>query len=137
MSTLALREAERQALTATQRILLACCTSLIVPGDPAAYEDTEGTAWAIFDDARVPLIDVALGGAVMAVIDTLTYDPEGRTREEIRADLLALTAAARVEPEDVPAEAADRIAEVWAAQAPPVWAQMWREVPPGWGARTV
>ena len=58
-------------------------------GEPALYTAGGGVQWYVFDDERVGLIDLAVLGKVAANLGTLNITVAGKTRAQIRAEIIA------------------------------------------------
>lgn len=90
MSTLAVTKTALDSMTAKQRKLVRWVVSRLEFGQPALYQDG-ATQRYVFDDPRIDLRQLAVLGCLAANWADVpgTYDPDGKTRAEIEADIRA------------------------------------------------
>lgn len=99
MTVIAMRKTTVDNLTARRRRVLKWVSSRLELGEPVIY--VAGTAhWYVWDDHRIEAMDVAVLGALAANITDIpvNYDPEDKTRAEIKDDVRAFLKARITNP---------------------------------------
>lgn len=90
---IAIRRTTVNNLTPFQRRIVKLVLDRIELGDPAAY--TDGTnVWFVWDDPRISLDDAAILGCVAANLSRIpdSYNPDEKTRRELRQDVIQFLA---------------------------------------------
>ena len=89
MSALGIRKSTFDGLTAVRRAVVRLVCDRLDLGTPALYQTGGGVQWYVFDDHRISLRDLAVLGKVAANLGALNITVAGKTRAEIRAEIIA------------------------------------------------
>ena len=89
MSAIGIRRSTFDGLSAVRRAVVRLVCDRLDLGTPALYQTAAAQQWYIFDDHRISLRDVAILGKMAANLGALNITTAGKTRAEIRAELVA------------------------------------------------
>ena len=87
MPAVILHSTAHDALTHEQTLILRNVGIGVLLGVPALFAAPDGQIWLIYDDPRMTLADAAYGAVIFANLDSLDYDPTGKTPEQIGSDI--------------------------------------------------
>lgn len=135
MTAIAMRKSVLDALTGRRRRALRWASARLELGEPAVYVAPPGPVqWYVWDDARVDAMDLATLGALAGRPADIPadYDPEGRTRDQVRDDIRGFVAARLVDPATLDLTGPNPWQAILDAQGAPPSIRAADSVPAGW-----